>query len=224
MSRLKAMVKSALDDRSPRFLLATVALGVVVALLAGFAIGYKVDDGGGGSKRAKQTRSQRNGGKKAKPPKIKEAPLLVASVSSLSARKLTVLDAKSKSRPMGIGRKTRIFATDDAKASDVKVGSRVLFAPSSTSKTTATEVLVLPSKAKLGQEVSAVKPGTSISLKTLSGTQVIKTGDATYIKTTTGKRTNLVKGEKVVVKFFVVRGRRNQATDVVVLPNDTKFK
>ena len=59
---------------------------------------------------------------------------------------------------------------------------------------------------------------------TLSGTQVIKTGDATYIKTTTGKRTNLVKGEKVVVKFFVVRGRRNQATDVVVLPNDTKFK
>jgi len=113
---------------------------------------------------------------------------------------------------------------DDAKASDVKVGSRVLFAPSSTSKTTATEVLVLPSKAKLGQEVSAVKPGTSISLKTLSGTQVIKTGDATYIKTTTGKRTNLVKGEKVVVKFFVVRGRRNQATDVVVLPNDTKFK
>ena len=35
MARLKRIVKSALDDRSPRFLLATLALGVVIALLAG---------------------------------------------------------------------------------------------------------------------------------------------------------------------------------------------
>jgi hypothetical protein len=223
MGRLKAMVKSALDDRSPRFLLATVALGVVVALVAGFAIGYKVDDGdNGGTRRARPARQQ--GNKKPKAPKLKEAPLLVASVSSRSARKVIVLDATGKARPMGIGRKTRIFRTGDAKGSDVKVGSRVLFEPSATSKTTATEVVVLPDKAKLGLEVTAVKPGTSMSVLSLGGTQVIKTDGATFLKTTTGKRSNLVKGEKVVVRFFVVRGRRNQATDIVVLPDSTKFK
>ena len=222
MGRLKAMVKSALDDRSPRFLLATVALGVVVALVAGFAIGYKVDDSNGGSGGKKTATQPKKKTKKA--PKLKEAPLLVGAVYSLNARKVVVLDAKTKPRPMGLGRKTRIFVADDAKGSDVKVGSRVLFEPSATSKTTATAVVVLPAKAKLGQEVTAVSPSTSMSLKTLAGTQVVTTGDATFVKTATGKRANLVKGAKVLVRFFVVRGRRNQATDIIVLPNDTKFK
>jgi hypothetical protein len=221
MGRLKAMVRSALDDRSPRFLLATVALGVVVALVAGFAIGYKVDDGDGGGSRARQTRAQP---KKPKAPKLKGAPLLIGTVDSLNARKVVVVDPTAKRRPMGLGRKTRIFTTGDAERSDIKVGSHVLFQPSSTSETTAIEVVVLPTKAALGQEVTAVVPGKSLSVQTLSGTQVIKTDDATLLKTSTGKRTNLVKGEKVVVRFFVVRGRRNQATDIVVLPKDTKFK
>ena len=47
MARLKSLLKSVVEDRSPRFLLATIALGVVVSLLAGFAIGYKVRDRAG---------------------------------------------------------------------------------------------------------------------------------------------------------------------------------
>ena len=43
MARLKRIVKSALEDRSPRFLLATIALGVAISLIAGMAIGYKVE-------------------------------------------------------------------------------------------------------------------------------------------------------------------------------------
>jgi hypothetical protein len=72
--------------------------------------------------------------------------------------------------------------------------------------------------------VTKVEPGTSMTVQSLGGNQVIKTNDATYLKTTTGKRTNLAKGEKVLVRFFVVRGKRNQATDIVVLPKDSKFK
>src|SRR5262249_16368383 len=111
MGRLKAMVRSALEDRSPRFLLAIVALSVVVSLLAGFAIGYKVDDsngGGGGGKKAATAKATKKGGKKA--PKLKEAPLLMGGVYSLKGKKLVVLNAKAKPRPMGIGRKTRIYA------------------------------------------------------------------------------------------------------------------
>jgi hypothetical protein len=221
MGRLKAMVRSAIEDRSPRFLLATVALGVVVALVAGLAIGYTLDGDDGGSG-ARRTRVQRSN--KPRAPKLKAAPLLVASVDSLSARKVVVLDQQAKRRPMGLGRKTRIFATGDAKASDVKVGSRVLFAPSPTSETTATEVVVLPEKATVGDEVTAVARGTSMSLRSLAGTQVIDTADAGYLKAAIGKRTDLVKGEKVIVQFFIVRGRRNQATNIVVLPKNTDFK
>jgi hypothetical protein len=221
MARLKAMVRSALDDRSPRFMLATVALGVVVALIAGFAIGYKVDDGDSTTS-ARRTRTQPNRNRP-KAPRLKEAPLLVASVSSLNARKVVVLDG-TKQRPMGIGRGTRIFKTSDAKGSDVKVGSHVLFEPSATNATTATEVVVLPATATVGLEVTAIAPRTSMTVQSLGGNQVIKTNDATFLKTTTGKRTDLTKGEKVLVRFFVVRGRRNQATDIIVLPKDSKFK
>jgi hypothetical protein len=223
MARLKAMVKSALDDRSPRFLLGTVALGVVVALLTGVAIGYTVDtdDGGGGGRRARVTQQRKN---RPKAPRLKEGPLLVGGVYSLNARKVVVLDAKAKPRPMGLGRNTRIYETSAGKASDVTVGSRVIFAPSASGATTATEVIVLPEKAAFGQEVTAVKRGTSMSLRTLDGTDVVKTDGATVLKTETGRRTDLAKGEKVIVRFFVVRGRRNQATQIVVLPKDTKFK
>jgi hypothetical protein len=222
MGRLKAMVKSALDDRSPRFLLGTVALGVVVALLTGVAIGYTVDKDGGSGGGRPQARTQRSNQPKA--PRLQERPLLVGGVYSLNSRRVVVLDPEAKPRPMRVGRNTRIYQTSDGKDSDVTVGSRVLFASSPTSDTTATEVVVLPDKATIGQEVTAVKPGTSMSVKTLGGTQVMKTGDATILKTTTGRRTNLAKGEKVIVRFFVVRGKRNQATHIVVLPKDTKFK
>jgi hypothetical protein len=222
MGRLKAMVRSAIEDRSPRFLLATVALGVVVALVTGLAIGYTLDGGDGGSG-ARRTRVQRSN--KPRAPKLKAQPLLVASVDSLKARKVVVLDPqKGKRRSMGIGRKTRVFATDDGKASDVKVGSRVLFVKSPTSETTATEVIVLPDKATLGDEVSAVTPGTSMSLRSFAGTAVIDTSDATFTKATIGKRADLVKGAKIVVRYFSVRGRRFQATNIVVLPKNTNFK
>ena len=49
MDSLKRIVKSAMDDRSPRFILGTIALGVVVALIAGTLIGYKLDNGGSSS-------------------------------------------------------------------------------------------------------------------------------------------------------------------------------
>ena len=42
MARLKRILQSALEDRSVRFLLSTIALAVAVSLVAGFAIGYDI--------------------------------------------------------------------------------------------------------------------------------------------------------------------------------------
>ena len=43
MGRLRSLLRGVVEDRSPRFLLSTIALGVVISLLAGFAIGYKYE-------------------------------------------------------------------------------------------------------------------------------------------------------------------------------------
>ena len=52
-SRPAAMAHSALEDRTPGFLLGTIALAVVVSLIAGFAIGYKVQNSKGTSTKRK---------------------------------------------------------------------------------------------------------------------------------------------------------------------------
>jgi hypothetical protein len=225
MGRLKAMVRSALDNRSPRFILATIALGVAVALLAGFAIGYKVDGTNGGGKAkhaaAKHTGKGKGKGKgNGKAPRLKEGTPFVGTVNSVKGKRLNVTDG-GKVRSLHIGAGTHFYAVETAKASDIKVGSRVLYTPVTGTK--ATEIVVLPSKARVGSEVTAVKTG-SMTLQSLSGTTDVTTTGAVVRTTKPGKRKSIAKGDKVYVRYFVVRGKHTQATDVVVLPKDSKFQ
>jgi len=222
MARLKAMVKSALEDRSPRFMLGTIALAVVVALVAGFAVGYKIDDSrGGGTKTAKKATTKKGGKVSTRAVRLKAAPQLIGSVSSAKVRQINVVNASGATKRIGVGPKTRVAIAVKAKGTAITVGSKVIFAPSATSKTTAVEVVVLPSRARIGYPVSAVVPGTSM---TLGSNTVIKTTGAIVRTTRSGTRRSIAKGTKVFVNYFVVRGRRNQGTDIVVLPKDSKFK
>jgi hypothetical protein len=205
-------------------MLATIALGVAVALVAGFAIGYKIDDSNGGGSGAKKTAAKSTGkGKGKKAPRLKEAPTLIGSVSALTARRLVVLGPDDKSYRVGTGRKTRTVLASTGKTSDIKVGSRVLFQASPSSKTTAIRVIVLPDNAQLGQDVTAVEPGASMTLQALSGPEKIGTSDAAVLVTAKAKRSNISKGSKVIVHYFVVKGKRKAATDVIVLPDGSKF-
>ena len=88
-----------------------------------------------------------------------------------------------------------------------------------------TEVVVLPAKAPLGATVTAVTPGTSMTIKDLAGNNtVITTTGATVEKTRAGTRRNIAKGDHLIVYYYVVRNKRNAAIEVVVLPAGTKFK
>jgi hypothetical protein len=230
MARLKRIVKSALEDRSPRFLLATIALGVAVSLVAGIAIGYRVEQS------------------RAKPPKrvavpvkprktgpvgttaIKAAPDLTGAVfSPVKKNVLVVVYGDKKSAHFTLGAKTRIAVAKPAKASSITVGSRVLFQPSSASPTTATEVVVLPAAALIGIPVTAVVPGTSMTLKSLtkgSGV-VIKTTGVPVYKTGPGASLDLAKRDRVVVRFFRIGAgakRRAAVVEIVVLPPTSKFR
>jgi hypothetical protein len=226
VSRPAAMAQSAFGDRSPGFLLGTIAFAVVVSLIAGFAIGYKVQNSKGTGKAAKKVVVGKH---VKKPPKhaftLKAAPLLVGGTYGVTAKQLVVLNSKAKPVHMGIGPKTKVAVAESAKASDIVVGSKVLFQPSPSSKTKATEVVVLPAKAPLGAKVTAVTPGTSMTIKDLAGKNtVITTTGATVEKTRAGTRRNIAKGDHLIVYYYVVRNKRNAAIEVVVLPAGTKFK
>jgi hypothetical protein len=226
-SRPAAMANSALQDRSPRFLLGTIALAVVVSLIAGFAIGYKVENSRGtGGKSAKKAASakKRPGRRPQRAFRLRAAPVLVGGAYGVTARQLVVLDSKAKPVRMSIGPKTKVAVAEAAKASDIVVGSKVLFQPSTSSKTRAVEIVVLPPKAHLGAAVSAVVPGTSMTIKDLAGKNtVITTTGATVEKTRPGTHRNIAKGDHLIVYYYLVRNRRNAAIQVIVLPTGTKF-
>src|SRR5439155_5066650 len=125
------------------------ALAVVVSLIAGFAIGYKVDNSKGTGKPAKKAAaSKKHKQTRQRAFTLKAAPELVGGVFSITPKQLVVLNADKKGTRIGIGPKTRVAVAEADKASSIVVGARVLYAKSKTSDTRATEVVVLPPTAK----------------------------------------------------------------------------
>jgi len=229
MARLRRIMQSALEDRSVRFLLATIALGVAVSLVAGFAIGYRVEESH--IKPAKKVAVARTGAAAAAgaPAKLTAAPDLIgAAYAPVRKDVLIVVTGPKKVVRLALGRKTRIALAKLASASDIKVGSKVLFQPSAASPTTATEVVVLPGAALIGAAVTAVVPGTSMTLKSLRGAGlVIRTSGAPVLKAGPGALPDIVAKDRVVVRYFRVgtgAKRRAAVVEVVVMPSTSKFR
>jgi hypothetical protein len=225
MARLKRIMQSALEDRSVRFLLSTIALAVAVSLVAGFAIGYRVEE------------SRIKPAKKAatKPIRITpgrsgftSAPDLTGAVYQSVKKGVLIVVKDKKAYRISLGRKTRIALAKSARASNITVGSRVLFQPSSASSTTATEVVVLPGTALIGVPVTKVVAGTSMTLKSLNGAGLaVTTTGVPVLQTGPGSVADIVKGDRVVVRYVKVgtgTKARNVALEVVLLPASSKFR
>jgi hypothetical protein len=229
MARLKRILKSALDDRSPRFMLATLALGVVIALIAGVGIGYKVEQSRiKPAKKATGVRTTPTTGKKPNglAAGLVAAPdLTAAAFAPVRKNKLFVVYGNKQHAQISVGPKTRVAIAHPAKASSIAVGKRVVFQPSSASSTTATEVVVLPKTAAIGVPVTAVVPGTSMTLKSLKGPgTVVKTTGAPVLVTGPGSSGDIAKGSRLVVRYFRVGvKKRAAAVYIVVLPKTSKF-
>jgi hypothetical protein len=219
MDSLKRIFKSAMDDRSPRFMLGTIALGVVVALLAGTLIGYKLDNG---NSSATPKKAKAAAVKKKKPKRRNNhavaAPLLLGSVVSARPAKIVVVGANKKRVPLVIGGRTRAETATPASAASITVGSKVLWAPTATGSTNAAEVVVLPSSAGLGSPVTAVSPGTSMTI----GGVVVRTQGASVLRATPSNRRKIPNGSKVAVVYFILRGKSG-AVEVVILPASSKL-
>ena len=227
MARLKRLLKSIVEDRSPRFLLGTIALGVVVALLAGFAIGYKYEKSKGHkAAKVKTTTTTKPKGGGGTPPKLHDAPLLTGAVFQVKPRQLVIVGANKKAVNVTVGPRTRFAVATRGTDSDIVVGERVVFQASATSATTATEILVLPKTALLGTPITAVVPGKSMTLKALKGTgTVVRTTGAKVDKSGPGKRRSAVKKSRVIVHYFLIgKNQTASAVQVVVLPAGSAFR
>jgi hypothetical protein len=224
MASLKSATKSALEDRSPRFMLGTIALGVVISLIVGFGIGYAAHTSSGSSNKAKKlTAAQKKKRNKAKAngkkKKIVAAPDLTGGIFAVGKSRITVLNADKKGVRITVGHKTRINVAKAGSPTSIVVGSKVLFRPSTKDPTKATQVIVLPAKALVGQPVTAVDAGNSMTLKSFKGPQKITTKGATVWITVTGSKKNLVRREIVTVKYYLVGAKKTPtATQVVVMP------
>jgi hypothetical protein len=219
MDSLKRIFKSAMDDRSPRFMLATIALGVVVALLAGTLIGYKLDNSGGSGTTKKATTATKKKKVRRGPARAVAAPVLFGEVVAARPAKIVVVGANKQRVPLVIGPRTKAETASVSSASAIVVGSRVLYAPTSTGSTSAAEVVVLPSSSGLGSVVTAVSPSTSM---TLNGSLVIGTQGATVLRTTASNRGKIPNGAKVVVAYFTLK-RKNGAVEVALLPANSRL-
>jgi len=223
MARLKRILQSALEDRSVRFLLSTIALAVAVSLVAGFAIGYRVEESR--IKPAKKVAAQPRTTVK---PTFTAAPDLTGAVLQPVKKGVLIVLKNKKGYPISLGRNTRVALAKPAHASNITVGSRVLFQPSSASSTTATEVVVLPAAALIGVPVTKVVAGTSMTLKSLKGAGlVITTTGAPVLQTGPGTVPDIVKGDRVVVRYVRVgtgTKRRAVALEIVLLPKTSKFR
>lgn len=227
MARLMRIMQSALEDRSVRFLLGTIALAVAVSLIAGIAIGYRVEESR--IKPAKKVAVRVGTATAASTAKLTAAPDLTGAVyTAVKKDVLVVVTANKKAVRFALGRNTRVALAKPAKATSITVGSRVLFQPSSGSSTTATEVVVLPHAALIGVPVTAVVPGTSMTLKSLKGAGlVITTTGAPVFQTGPGAVPDILKRDRVVVRYFRVGSgakRRAAVVEVVVLPSSSKFR
>lgn len=225
IARLKSLLKGVVEDRSPRFLLGTIALGVVVALIAGFLIGSKYENSRGNeTAKVAPTRTK----PKTTKPTIKAAPLLIGAVLNVKPRALVIVGTDKNATTVTIGPSTRFAVAKPATASSIVAGSKVVFQSSATGDTTATEIVVLPKTALLGTPVTSVKPGASMTLKTLKGAgQVIKTAGAKVIQTGPGTSRMAVQKSRVIVLYFLVtRGNKQTASakQIVIVPASSSFR
>jgi RNase P/RNase MRP subunit p29 len=209
----KRTVASTVEGRSPRFLLSSLALAMVISILAGFGIGYAIGDHNNGtakSRAANQTPTTR----RAKTGKTALKVPLKGIVVRETAKSLVVNNGKGR-LTFAVVPRSIIEVAQTATTADIKPGSHVLYVLEKRSAGTtttggaavevkATEIIVVSGSAKsrLGQTVSAVTSD-SMSFKVYGKTVTVSTAGAKVTKTVPAKRSRLTAGAHVLIgRFF----------------------
>jgi hypothetical protein len=256
---LKRTVADTVDGRSPGFLLSSLAIAMVISLLAGLAIGIKVEQHRATKKAKPVVATKKKPKKTVKVKKAGTAPLNGRVIRS-GPRLLLISTTKGKRVSIVVVPKTKIEATTPATASDIAVGARVVFvakpAAATTTTTagatsttgtvtkntiattfTATAILVMTPKLRVGYLVTSVTPGSMKVRLPSSQIVTISTTGANIRKTRPALKSQITKGRRVLVKTILLPApkrkakakvkrpivRRPIALEIVVLPVGTAF-
>jgi hypothetical protein len=225
---LKRTVASTVEERSPRFLLGSLALAMVISLLAGLGIGIKVGENNKSNNATPVAKTKPTTTK----PKTATRPKnpLVGTIVGKTPQRIVVATRTGRVRARLI-RNTVINVTTAATTADIKAGSHVLIAlkpvagaasaattptgltsssVSATSTTTkpgpltASEIIIVTGtrKNRAGAPVSSVTAN-SMTFKLPNGRPLtISTAGARVVRTIPGKRVNLATGKHVLVQWF----------------------
>jgi len=230
-------VASTVEDRSPGFLLSSLALAMVISLLAGLAIGIKV--GEHNKSKAKSTslvKPKKTPTTVRKAPKAKRGPLVGTVVRKTP--NLLVIKGKTGRATLGLVAKTVVELATNGSSADIKAGAHVLFAvnaattsPSTTPATgltsssagtptttgpsplTAKEIVVVTGSgaARAGAVVASVTAN-SMTFKVGKSSVTVLTTGARILKTITAKRADLTVGKHVLVRAFLPPAPKKKAT------------
>jgi len=230
---LKRTVASTVEERSPRFLLGSLALAMVISLLAGLGIGIKIgeNDESNNATPVAKTKPTTTKPKTATRPKNP----LVGTIVGKTPQRIVVATRTGRVRTRVLPT-TVINVTTAATTADIKPGSHVLYAlkpvagsPSATTPTglTSSSVPAPSTTTKPGpltgrdngivtgtRKSSAGGPGSSVTADSMTfklpngRPLTISTAGARVVKTIPGKKVNLATGKHVRVQWFLTRPQK----------------
>jgi hypothetical protein len=210
--------------QSPVTLLGAGALVLVVGLVAGFGIGYKVEQSRTRDdvKKARENAAAKAAGKDK--PAAATTVRLVGKVGATSDESVTITVDGKTTRRLTVSTGTLFVKTVPGSAADIKKGSRVVWKPKSGSLTTAEEIIVLPAqRSRLGVLITDVASG-SLTFKGNGGKAVkVTTTGAPVEKVTTAQKSDVATGTTVMAQTRQSKNGVLSATQIIVLPNGTKF-
>ena len=199
---LKRTLASTVEERSPRFLLGSLALAMVISLVAGLAIGMAVERRRDDSNKAKPAAV-----KKKKPAAVKKATRRAVFTNApptaiVVGRRQGLVTVSQGQRQFVVAlvKMTRVEIAKPALRSDIVVGSRVVVVFKA--KDAVSEILIATGHQGTGSVVTAVTP-TSMTLKFGSKPLKVSTVGAKIEKTVLAGNAIITKGRRVLVKTFV---------------------
>lgn len=210
-------------------LFGSAALILVVGLLVGLAAGYKIEQGRvkndvknvkkeAATKSSTTTVTTGSGSTSGSTSRILR---VTGTVDTTAPDLVTVTAAGGSKRKVATDSATIVVKTSPGTASDITKGSKVVVQAKPGSLTDAAEVVVLPSKAKLGTSVVSVTP-TSMTIRSNGKDLAINIQGATIETVANVQASDIAVGDKVIAQARETKPNVT-ATEIIILPSSSAF-
>lgn len=212
--------KTWMNDRPKQAMAGVAILAIIVGIVLGFGLGYKVEHDRTASD---VSRLKKNGGTTTKTtvkPGAKEtgAPRRDGEVTAASATSITIKTAKLGSVTFTVSSATVVDTVGKGSLTDVVAGRHALVAPGP-------EILVLREGSALGRTIDT-KTNDAVTLKAENGLPVghLKVSSKTAVDTvTTATAGDIKTGDHLIVFLSPAKSGPSTATQIIVVPATSKF-